>query len=94
MEGSETTSDAAYLYRLRIDYTQAVQLEDYGRIYRVIVPQFWERFGKYYEQYAQSWKDLSLSRLPVQVVIDPGKAREREIDWAEQVLKGQIELIA
>jgi hypothetical protein len=93
MENSKDLSDAEYLYKLRIEYLQAIQLEDYLRISSVIVPQFWERFGKYYEKYAGSWKSLSLSRLPVQVIIDPGKEREKELDWAEHVLKGQIDLI-
>lgn len=86
-------SDAEYLYKLRIEYLQAIQLEDYVSISNVIVPQFWERFGKYYEEYAGSWKNLTLSRLPIQVIIDPGKEREKELDWAEHVLRGQIDLV-
>ena len=91
MEGSNDMSDAEYLYKMRIEYLKAIQLEDYSRISSVIVPQFWERFGKYYEEYARSWKSVSFSRLPIQVIIDPGKEREKELDWAEHVLKGQID---
>jgi hypothetical protein len=93
MEDIERLPDGEYLYKLRIDYLHAVQLEDYGRINSVILPRFWERFGKYYEEYAKTWKNLSLSRLPIQVVIDPNQQREKQMDWVEHVLKGQIELI-
>ena len=93
MEGSNEMTDAEFLYRMRIEYLQAVQVEDYGRISGVIVPQFWDRFSKYYEEYARSWKNLASSRLPIQVIIDPGREREKELDWAEHVLKGQIDLI-
>jgi hypothetical protein len=86
-------SDAEYLYKLRVDYIQALQLEDYSRIERVIVPEFWERFSKYYEEFARTWKEVSLLRLPIQVVIDPAKERQTELDWAEHVLKGQIEIV-
>jgi hypothetical protein len=94
MEDNESLSDVEYLYKLRIDYLQAVQLEDYSRINSVIVPRFWERFAKYYEEYVKTWKHLSLSRLPIQVVIDPGQQREKQLDWIEHVLKGQIDLVA
>jgi hypothetical protein len=86
-------SDVEYLYKLRVDYVQALQLEDYVRIERVIVPEFWERFSKYYEEFAKTWKEVSLLRLPIQVVIDPAKERQTELDWAEHVLKGQIDLV-
>jgi hypothetical protein len=92
MEDSNDLSDTEYLYKMRIEYLQAIQSEDYSRIDGVIVPAFWERFSRYYEEYAKSWKNLSLSRLPIQVVIDPGRKREKELDWAERVLKGQIDM--
>jgi hypothetical protein len=52
MEGTENLSDVEYLHKLRIDYLQAIQLEDHGRINAVIVPQFLERFGKHFEEYS------------------------------------------
>ena len=72
MEGSNDMTDAEFLYKMRIEYLQAVQVEDYGRISGVIVPRFWDRFSKYYEEYSRSWKSLASSRLPIQVIIDPG----------------------
>jgi hypothetical protein len=93
MEGSSDISDTEFLYKMRMEYLQAVQVEDYARISGVIVPQFWNRFSKHYEEYARSWKSLAFSRQPIQVIIDPGTEREKELDWAEHVLKGQIDLI-
>jgi len=93
MDSSEQMSDMEMLLRLRMDYLQALQRDDYGRINTVIVPQFLEHFGKYYDAYARDWKSLSLSRLPIQVVIDPGRQEAQQLDWADQVLKGQIELV-
>jgi hypothetical protein len=93
MESAQNLSDTEYLYKLRIEYLQAVQLEDYNRISSVIVPEFLGRFGKYYEEYGKTWKSLPLSHLPIQVVIDPRKQKEKELDWAEHVLKGQIDPI-
>jgi hypothetical protein len=75
-----------------MDYAQALQQEDFGRINRVIVPRFLERFGKYYEEYGRHWKSLSLSRLPVMVVIDPRQLEEMQVEWADRVLRGQIDL--
>jgi hypothetical protein len=93
MEETQNLSDTEYLYKLRIAYLQAVHMEDYSRISTVIVPEFLERFGKYYEEYGKTWKSLPLSHFPIQVVIDPRQQRQKELDWAEHVLKGQIELI-
>jgi hypothetical protein len=93
MDELANLSDAEYLYKLRVDYIQALQLEDYSRIERTIVPEFWERFNKYYEEFAKTWKEVSLMHLPIQVVIDPAKERQTELDWAEHVLKGQIDIV-
>jgi hypothetical protein len=92
MDAPEQVADAELLYTLRKDYVLALQQEDYGRINRFIVPRFLERFGKYYEEYARDWKSRSLYHLPVRVVIDPRQREEMQIEWADQVLKGQIEL--
>ncbi|MGD0231060.1 MAG: hypothetical protein ABSC19_11990 [Syntrophorhabdales bacterium] len=93
MTGPGGLSDAELLYRLRIDYLEALRSRDYIRIEKTIVPQFWERFAAYYHQYENSWKDLSVSRLSVNVVIDPVEKRRAELGWMEQVLKGQIDLV-
>jgi hypothetical protein len=93
MDTTENLSDAEFLAKLRIDYLQSLHLQDFAHINSVILPQFWARFSKYYEEYATSWKHLSLSRLPIRVLIDPKEQREMELDWTEQVLKGQINLI-
>ncbi len=93
MDAPEQTSDADVLFRLRMEYVRAQQTEDYGRINTVIVPQFLKHFGKYYDAYSRSWKSLSVSRLPIQVVIDPRRQQDQQLDWADQVLKGQIDIV-
>lgn len=93
MEAPEHLSEADLLQKFRVDYLLALQLEDYIQINDIIVPRFWEHFGKYYREYEKSWKDLSVSRLPIHVMIDPTSMRRAELVWVEQVLKGRIDLI-
>jgi hypothetical protein len=93
MDAPEQASDLEVLMKLRMEYLQALQIEDYGRINTVIVPKFLKLFGRYYDSYAQDWKNVSLLRLPVQVVIDPGQQLSQQLDWADQVLKGKIDLV-
>ena len=91
MDDSKDLSDQDLLNKLRLDYLQALEAEDYRLINDVIIPRFWGRFGKYYGEYERSWKSPSVSRLPVSVVIDPRQSKEAELMWAEHVLKGRIE---
>jgi len=93
MDVPEKVSDAEVLIRLRLEYLQALQTEDYGRINTVIVPQFLKIFGSHYDRYARDWKNVSLLRLPVQVAIDPAQQLSQQLDWADQVLKGKIDLV-
>jgi hypothetical protein len=93
MDDTADLSDSQYLYKLRVDYLRALQRGDYKSIDVVIVPEFWERFGRHYEEFSKTWKEAMLSHLPVQVVIDPKEQRQSELDWAEGVLKGHIEII-
>jgi len=93
MDVRENVSDAEVLMRLRVEYLQALQSEDYGRINTVIVPRFLKIFGSHYDSYAQDWKNVSLLRLPVRVVIDPAQQLSQQLDWADQVLKGKIDLV-
>jgi len=88
----ERTPDAELLLALRLDFVQALQQEDFGRINRVILPLFLERFRKHYKVYARDWRSISLTRTPIRVVIDPRQQEELEVEWAERVLKGEIDL--
>jgi hypothetical protein len=92
MDATEHIEEAELLRRFRIDYLQALELQDYVRINTVIVPRFWEHFAKYYHEYEKNWKDLSVSHLPVHLTIDPKEKRRAELGWIEQVLRGQIDL--
>jgi len=93
MDAPEHIEEAELLKKFRIDYLQALVLEDYMRINNIIVPRFWEHFAKYYQEYEKGWKDLSVSRLPIRLMIDPKERRRAELGWIDRVLKGQIDLI-
>jgi hypothetical protein len=88
----EHLSDEELLNSLRLDYFQALQSEDYYRIQNTIVPQFRERFAKYYDEYEETWKDVAGSRVPVKLAINPTERQQAELGWIELVLKGQIDL--
>jgi hypothetical protein len=90
MDAPDQISDSELLFTLRVEYARALQQGDYARINRVIMPRFLERFERYYETYGQSWKDLSLSRPPVRIVIDPRQQEEIKMEWAGLVLSGEI----
>ncbi len=92
MDAPGRIEEAELLRRFRSDYQQALELRDYLRINTVIVPGFWEHFAKYYHEYEKGWKDLSVSHLPVHLMVDPKERRQAELGWIEQVLKGQIDL--
>jgi hypothetical protein len=92
MDEPEQKPDAELLFALRMEYARAVRQEDYSRIDTVIVPRFLEHFGKHYEKYSRDWKNLSLSRPSVRVVIDPRQGEEIRMEWADSVLNGQTDL--
>jgi hypothetical protein len=92
VEKIDPSNDVEALTKLRVDYFTALEAGDYYRIQKVIVPAFWERFQKYYEEYSKNWRDPSLAYLPVRVAINPEQQREMELAWAEQVLKGQLDI--
>lgn len=92
MEEQDPTTDMDILNKLRGEYLEALQLGDDSRINDVIAPEFWERFGGYYQEFARGWKDLSLAQSPVQVVLDPRKQRDMDHHWMDQVLRGNIEI--
>ena len=92
MDEPENLSDAELLYLLRLDYVQAIRAEDYYRIQDTIIPRFRKRFSKYYNEYEKSWKDLSASRMPIHVIINPKDRQQAELGWIELVLTGQIDL--
>lgn len=93
MDAPAHIEEAELLKRFRVDYLQALELQDYIRINTVIVPQFWEHFAKYYQEYEKSWKDSSVFRLPIRLMIDPEEKRRAELGWIDQVLRGQIDLV-
>jgi acyl-CoA thioesterase FadM len=96
-ENGDTTSgpdggltDAEYLHMLRMEYLESLQLDDVARIETVIIPRFWERFGRYYQRFENSWKETSATRMAVRVVLDPTERRQAALGWMDQVLKGEM----
>ena len=92
MGDAETLSDTEVLYRLRMEYLQALQLADFKHIDTVIAPQFWQRFGKHYEEYKKAWKHSRVLRAPVLLMLNPSHEKKMESDWMDQVLRGEIEM--
>ena len=87
----DNLSDAELLYRLRMEYLQALQLEDFAHIDTAIAPQFWQRFNKYYEEYKKAWKNSRVLTSPVILVLNPAHEKRMESDWMDRVLRGEIE---
>jgi hypothetical protein len=91
MDEFNSLSDGELLYRLRLEYTNALKLGDFEEINGVILPGFWDRFGRYYEEFENSWKAAPLG-TPVHLFLDPADDKTLQIDWMDQVLQGRIEL--
>jgi hypothetical protein len=88
----DNLSDTELLYRLRMEYLQALHLEDFSHIHKVIAPQFWQRFSKYYEEYKKTWKNTRVPSSPVLLMLDPSQEKRMESQWMDHVLRGEIEI--
>lgn len=91
MEEFDSLSDGEFLYRLRLEYANALKLGDFQEINDVIMPGFWDRFGRYYKEFEKSWKSLPPG-TPVHLVLDPADDKTLKIDWMDHVLQGRIDL--
>lgn len=91
MDDFNGLSDREFLHRLRLEYTNALKLGDFEEINAVIIPGFWDRFGRYYEEFEKSWKTVPLG-TPIHLVLDPADDKTLKIDWMDQVLQGRIDL--
>lgn len=87
----DSLSDGELLYRLRLEYANALKLGDFEEISSVILPGFWERFGRHYEEFEKSWKAVPFG-TPVHLVLDPTDDKTLQIDWMDHVLQGRIEI--
>lgn len=87
----DSLSDSELLFRLRLEYANALKLGDLEEISSVILPGFWERFGRYYDAFQRSWKAAPYG-TNVYVVLDPADEKTLQIDWMDHVLQGRIEL--
>lgn len=91
MDEFDSLSDGELLFRLRLEYTSALKLGDFEEINSVILPGFWDRFGRYYSDFERSWKGVPRG-TPVHLVLNPTDDKTLQIDWMDQVLQGRIEL--
>jgi hypothetical protein len=91
MDEFDGLSDGELLYRLRLEYATALKLGDFEEINSVILPGFWDRFGRYYPEFERSWKAAPRG-TPVHLVLGPTDDKTLEIDWMDQVLQGHIDL--
>lgn len=93
MDEFEHLTDLEVLNRLRLEYLQALQTQDFSRIKNVVEPRFWARFARHYEQFGKGWKSIASGNTPTFVVLNPSRQHEMDLDWMDQVLKGQIEIL-
>lgn len=91
MDEFDSLSDREFLNRLRLEYANALKLGNLEEINTVIIPGFWDRFGRYYEEFERSWKTVPLG-TPIHLVLDPADEKTLKIDWMDQVLQGRIDL--
>lgn len=91
MDEFDALSDGELLFRLRLEYANALKLGDFEEINKVIMPGFWDRFGRYYREFEKSWKEAPRG-TPVHLTLNQGDEKTLQIDWMDQVLQGRIEL--
>lgn len=91
MDEFDSLSDGELLLRLRLEYANALKLGDFEEINSIIMPGFWDRFGRYYSDFEKSWKAVPRG-TPVHLVLGPADDKTLQIDWMDQVLQGRIEL--
>ena len=90
-EHEHAMPDEELLQRLSDEYQEAVVADDRMRIENQIAPRFWQRFGRYFHAYAAEWKDPHPT-TPVTRHLSESALGEVEMEWMEQVLRGEIEL--
>jgi hypothetical protein len=90
-EHEHEMSDQELLARLSDEYEQALLEDDRMRIENQIAPRFWQRFGRYFHAYAVAWKDPHPT-TPVTRHLSDSALGEVEMEWMDQVLRGEIDL--
>lgn len=90
-EHEHAMTDEELLRKLSDEYEEALSTDDKMRIENRIAPRFWQRFSHYFHTYAFEWKDPHPT-TPVTRHLDGAALGEVEMEWMEQVLRGEIEL--
>ncbi len=90
-EHEHAMPDEELLQKLSDEYQEALLADDKMRIENNIAPRFWQRFGRYYHAYSVEWKDPHPT-TPVTRHLSESALGEVEMEWMDQVLRGEIEL--
>ncbi len=88
---SELTNDEL-IGRLGDEYEKALRANDRDRIDNDIAPRFWARFGPYFNEYRAEWKSPDPETEADRYILDDRYLGKIEMDWMDQVLRGEIEI--
>ncbi|OPY67995.1 MAG: hypothetical protein A4E57_01983 [Syntrophorhabdaceae bacterium PtaU1.Bin034] len=91
IDDSELTNDEL-VGRLGEEYEKALRAGDRDRIENDIAPRFWIRFAAYFNQYRAEWKGPSAMLEADRYMLDERYLGKVQMDWMDQVLKGEIEI--
>jgi hypothetical protein len=78
--------------RLAAEYDRALREQDETRIAEEIAPRFWARFGPYFNEYEIEWNSPDPMEEADSYMLDEGNLGKVQMDWMDQVLKGEIEI--
>lgn len=87
---SELSNDEL-IGRLGDEYEIALRAGDHDRIENDIAPRFWSRFASYFNEYGREWKSPDPAR-EADYLLDEHSMGKVEMEWMDQVLKGEIEV--
>lgn len=91
----EERSNDELITLLSQHYEEALLQKDQDRIDNEIAPRFWARFAPYYNEYQALYKDPEQHAHPdheARYILDDSYLGKVQVDWMDQVLKGEIEL--
>jgi hypothetical protein len=91
LDDSELTNDDL-IGRLGREYDEARRAHDETRIEEEIAPRFWARFGTFFNEYETEWKSSNLRMNADRYMLDERFLGKVQMDWMDQVLKGEIEI--
>jgi hypothetical protein len=91
LDDSKLTNDEL-IGRLGAEYEEALRSRDETSIEEEIAPRFWARFGSYFNEYDLEWKSPDPLAEADRYLLDERQLGKVQMDWMDQVLKGEIEI--